>query len=72
VTEDESLGGLVEELRRIERRREGATPGSSEYIELVGFERALIDEIRALVIQLDTPPGWHRDDEPAPRNLPQP
>ena len=70
MSEAESLGGLGEELRRIERRREAATPGSSEYIELVGFERALIDEIRALVIQLDTPPGWRRDDEAA--GVPEP
>ncbi len=52
------LRDLIEELGRIERRREGATPGSSEYIELVGFERRLVEQIDAMVRGLDVGPFW--------------
>jgi uncharacterized membrane protein len=49
----QSLGELIEELRRIERRRTDATPRSSEYMELLGFERRLVDRIREQVAELD-------------------
>ena len=49
----QSLGELIEELRRIERRRADATPRSSEYMELLGFERRLVDQIREQVTELD-------------------
>jgi hypothetical protein len=44
---------LIEQLRSMERRREDATPGSSEYTDLVGFEWALVDEIRERILALD-------------------
>jgi hypothetical protein len=55
-----SLLDLIEQLRRMERRRADATPGSSEYIELVGFERTLADEIHDRIVGLDTGPHWGR------------
>jgi hypothetical protein len=53
---DPPLGGLIDELRRIERRRLEATPGSSEYIEVLGFERALAEQIRDQIAELDRAP----------------
>jgi hypothetical protein len=53
-----ALRDLIERLRQMERRREAATPGSSEYIELVGFERALADEIVTRIRSLDRGPDW--------------
>jgi predicted transcriptional regulator len=58
VRESAPLRDLIEELRRMERLREDATPGSSEYIELVGFERQLVDRIRDRIERLDTGPDW--------------
>ncbi|HEY3522285.1 MAG TPA: hypothetical protein VGK63_01165 [Candidatus Limnocylindrales bacterium] len=57
-----SLGDLIEELRRIERRRLEATPGSSEYIEVLGFERTTVDRIRERIDALDRGPYWSRSD----------
>lgn len=57
-TAEPALRDLIEQLRQMERRREAATPGSSEYIELVGFEHTLADEIRARILGLDTGPNW--------------
>jgi hypothetical protein len=53
-----SLRGLIDRLGQMERRREAATPGSSEYIELVGFERGLADEILTRIRSLDRGPDW--------------
>lgn len=53
-----ALRDLIEQLRQIERRRVDATPGSSEYIELIGFERTLVELIRSRVLDLDSGPHW--------------
>jgi hypothetical protein len=53
AAEERSLGELIDELRRIERRRADATPRSSEYMELLGFERRLVEQIRDRVESLD-------------------
>jgi hypothetical protein len=61
------LASLIEELRRIERRRVDATPGSSEYIEVLGFERTLAERIRQRIDELDRAPYWAAADAPERR-----
>jgi len=51
-----SLGELIDQLRRLERQRQGATPASSEYIEVVGAERRLIEQIHDCIAVLDIGP----------------
>jgi hypothetical protein len=58
----EALASLIEDLRRVERRRIEATPGSSEYIEVVGFERRLVERISEELTELDRGPYWSRGE----------
>ncbi|HEU4672032.1 MAG TPA: hypothetical protein VFS32_03970 [Candidatus Limnocylindrales bacterium] len=65
--DDARLAVLIDELRRMERRRLEATPGSSEYIEVLGFERTLVERIRDRIEGLDCGPYWGAVEPPAPR-----
>jgi hypothetical protein len=52
---DASLRDLIEELRHMERRRGEATPGSSEYMDVLDFERRLVERIHEQIVRLDAP-----------------
>jgi Ribonuclease G/E len=57
----DDLRDLIEDLRRMERRRLEATPGSSEYMEVLGFERRLAERIHDEVVRLDNERGLRAD-----------